>query len=189
MKRLFALIAFFACFSASAADLTGTVSFENGLYTYSYELSASDFPVTEVLVLIKSNGANFDLRPISSTSPANWVFNTYAGVNPNYENLTPAATYFGWGLNGVGETNATSGFSFTTDAAPAANPLPITYMLFAPAYQGGRPPIESFYLGSVVAPDFLAVQPPPVPEPEMYAMLLAGLCLLGYAAKRNKEAP
>lgn len=188
MRRIVAILAFLTGFSAFAAELTGTVSFENGLYTYTYELSASEYPVTEVLVLVKSNGANYDLRPSSFTSPANWVFNTYAGANPNYEDLTPAATYFGWGLFGVGETNAVSGFSFTTDTAPAANPLPITYMLFAPDYRGGRPPIESFYLGFVVAPDFLAVQPPPVPEPQMYVLLLAGLGLLGYAAKRKKEA-
>lgn len=180
MKRIFAMLAFFTLLGASAADLKGTVSFENGLYTYSYELSASEYPVEEVLVLVKSNGATFDLHPISFTSPGAWIFNTYVGVNPNHDDLFPPVTYFGWGLIGSSDTNAVSGFSFTTDAPPAANPVPITYMLFAPGYQGGRPPLDAFYLGSVVAPDFLVV-PPPVPEPRTYAMLLAGLGLVGYA--------
>ena len=188
MKRLVAILAFFTMFGTSAADLTGTVSFKDGLYTYSYELSASDYVVSEVLVMIRSNGGDFDLHPISFTSPDNWAFNTYVGVNPNYADLIPAATYFGWGLRSPGSTSAVSGFSFTTDAPPAAAPLPITYMLFAPEYQGGRPPIESFYLGSVLAPDSLAVLPPsPVPEPQMYVMLLAGIGLLGYAAKRKAK--
>ena len=182
MKRIIAILAFFTLLGASAADLKGTVSFENGLYTYSYELSASEFPVAEVLVLVKSNDASFDLHPISFTSPGAWIFNTYVGANPNSEDILPPVTYFGWGLNGPGDTNAVSGFSFTTDAPPAANPVPLTYMLFAPGYQSGHPHplLESFYLGSVVAPDFLVV-PPPVPELQTYVMLLAGLGMVGYA--------
>lgn len=182
MKRIFAILAFFTLLGASAADLKGTVSFENGLYTYSYELSASDYPVVQVLVLVKSNDAIFDLHPISFTTPRSWIFSTQIGANPNSADILPAVTYFGWELYGPGDTNAVSGFSFTTDAPPAANPVPLTYMLFAPGYQSGHPHplLENFYLGSVVVPDFL-VLPPPVPEPQTYAMLLAGLGLVGYA--------
>jgi hypothetical protein len=107
----------------------------------------------------------------------------WVGVNPNGPD---AVTYFGWDSQ-IGPTvNPVSGFSFTTSAPPAAQPVPITYMLYSPAYQGGPGVLENFYLGSVVAPDFLTPSAV-IPEPETYAMLLAGLVLVGGLARRRKQ--
>jgi len=174
--------------NVQAADLTGSVSFGNGLYTYSYELSASDTPVTEVLVLVNSTAARYSLAPLSSTTPAGWYQATFGGrsldgVSDSY------VTWWGWGNQAAG-TAAVTGFSFTTTAAPAANPVAVTYALFSPAYTGGPPQHRDFFLGSVIAPDFLLPDEPPpstVPEADTYAMLLAGLGLIGAIGRRRAK--
>jgi hypothetical protein len=182
MKLFFALLTVLASISSHAADLTGSVTFENGLYTYSYELSASDTPISQVLVLVNSTSGIYELAPVSSTSPAGWVQNTQVGIDPNG---TGDVTYFGWDSL-IGPTaNPVSGFSFTTSAAPAAHPVLITYLLFSPTYQGTPGRLENFYLGSVVAPDFL-IPRAVIPEPETYAMLLAGLGLMALVARRRQ---
>jgi hypothetical protein len=183
-KILAAIFTIVASSSAMASELTGRVTFESGLYTYSYELSASDTPVTEVLVLVNSIGGDFDIHPVAGTSPNDWQLATYVGVNPNNNGF--GATYFGWGNISNMIVGPITGFSFTTTAPPASQPVPITYMLYSPLYHGGPGILESFYLGSVVAPDFLI--PEAVPEPETYAMLLAGLGLVGFAARRKRMA-
>ena len=183
-KNLAAIVILFASLNIWAADLTGNVTFANGRYTYSYELSASDTPVSQVLVLIDSISELYDLIPLSTTSPAGWIHNTSVGVNPNGGY---GATYFGWDFLGAPGTAPVSGFSFTTYAAPAAQPVPITYMLYSPSYNGGPGNLQNFYLGSVVAPDFLTVLS--VPEPESYALLLAGLGLVGALARRKSKSP
>jgi hypothetical protein len=161
---------------ARGAELIGSVSYADGLYTYSYELIPSGFEITEVLVLVNSEVGNFDLMPVSGTSPPGWGRATYVGVDFNGQ--SDSVTYFGWG--GAGTLTALSGFSFTTSAAPAAQPAAITYALFAPTYTGGPAVAPGFYVGSVVAPDLRAV----VPEPQVYGMLFAGLALILLARKR-----
>lgn len=184
-KFLAALLVLFTCLNTLAAELTGSVSFANGLYTYTYELSATATPVTEISVLVDSVTNTHDLHPLSSTSPDGWIQVTSVGVNPN-DLFQNTATYFAWQLLGSGGTAAVSGFSFTTYAAPAANPVPLTYMLFSPGYNGGPAGLPNFFVGSVVAPDFLIAQS--VPEPETYAMLLAGLALVGALASKPRRA-
>ncbi|MDH0865856.1 hypothetical protein [Mitsuaria sp. GD03876] len=164
---------------APAATLSGSVSFNNGLYTYSYTLSASDLPVTQVLVMFNSLGfTSWDLFPVSSTSPAGCQFNLYSGPlmgqPPGSE--FKSASYWGWGCPFNG-TEALSGFSFTTTHAPAANPYPYNYNLYVPGYTGGQPPWESTQVGQVVAPDLLLV--PTIPEPAIALYFLAGLAGLG----------
>ena len=188
-KILAAIFAVVASSSAVAAELTGSVNFANGLYTYTYELSASDTPVTEVLVLVNSTAARYSLAPASSTSPAGWVQQTYGGyaLDATYNHYV---TWFGWDTQSPG-TAPVSGFSFTTAAAPATSPVPITYALFSPTYTGGPAAYPNFFLGSVVAPDFLLPDDPvpsTVPEPETYAMLLAGLGLMGLVVRCRKQA-
>ena len=43
--------------------------------------------------------------------------------------------------------------------------------------------------GTVYLDGFGAVNPPPIPEPETYAMMLAGLGAIGFAARRRKGRP
>lgn len=183
-KILVAMLAFFAVLNASAVELTGNVTFANGLYTYSYQLSESETPIHEVLVMVNSTSVQYDLKPASVTTPTGWMFHTYGGSVPN--DVNAGATYFGWDIVVPAGTAPVSGFSFTTHAPPAAQPLPLTYMLYSPTYNGGPGYLEDFYLGSVVAPDFLIAQA--VPEPESYVMLLAGLGLVGALARRSRRS-
>ena len=185
MKIIFAaILAIVASFGARAAELNGSVTFANDLYVYNYELSASDTPISQVLILVNSTSGIFELAPISSTSPAGWIQNTQVGIDPN---STGNVTYFVWESMLGPTANPVSGFSFMTNAPPASSPVPITYMLFSPTFQGGPGPLENFYLGSVVVPDFL-VPLAVIPEPQTYAMLLAGLCLIGVVARRRERA-
>lgn len=188
MKHLLAtLVVALASLTAGAADLTGSVSFANGLYTYNYELSASVTPVTEVLVLVNSTAARYSLYPLSTTDPTGWFHGTAGGrvldgTDSHY------VTWWGWFTESAGASPVT-GFSFTTTVAPAVNPSSITYALFSPEYTGGSAAYPNFFVGSVVAPDFLLPEEPPVltiPEPETYIMLLAGLGLLGAMARRKR---
>lgn len=172
-----------------AAELSGSVAYADGLYTYTYELSASDTPVTEVLVLVNSTAARYSLTPQSSTSPAGWYQATYGGfmLDATYSTYV---TWWGWGNQTATGTAPISGFSFTTAAAPAANPVSLTYALFSPNYTGGPAAYPNFFLGSVVAPDFLLAEEPPVtsiPEPATYGMMLLGLGLLGIVVKARQR--
>lgn len=184
------LAALLATAGAGAAELSGRVSYADGLYTYTYELSASDTPVIEVLVLVNSTAGRYSLVPLASTSPTGWNQATYGGfmLDGTYSQYV---TWWGWGTREASGTAPVSGFSFTTAAAPAAAPVAITYALFSPEYTGGPTAYPNFFLGSIVAPDFLLPADPPsgaIPEPATYGMMLAGLALLGVvAARRQKE--
>ncbi len=173
--------------TARATDVTSQVSFTNGLYTYSYEVSSVDMPSIEFLVMVNSIGGDFDIKPTSTTNPAGAQFNVYAGINFNN---TLGATYWGWEVP-LAPGVPVTGFSFTTPEAPAANPLPVTYAIFSPTYTGGPVNFPGFYVGSVVAPDFLIVPPTPparpIPEPSTYVMLLGGLGLIGLIAYRREK--
>lgn len=169
--------------SAPAATLSGSVSADNGRYTYSYSLSDSETPVTQVTVMINSLGfTSWDLYPTASTSPAGCQFHLYQG--PLYGQPPggefKSASFWGWDCPFNG-TAALSGFSFTTTHAPATDPYPLNYALYRPGYTGGTPPYESTELGLVVAPDLLLV--PTIPEPSSAMSLIAGLAVVaGLAA-------
>ena len=63
-----------------AATLTGSVTFSNGLYTYSYEISNAVEPVRQVLILVNSLGYDDTSLPIATTSPDGWTFYLYGGI-------------------------------------------------------------------------------------------------------------
>ncbi len=77
-------------------------------------------------------------------------------------NFSPNSTFL---YNGV-STNLAGSINFA---------IPLTSKVFSFAYGGSNP--DQFYLGGLTVT--------PVPEPDTYALLLAGLGLLGFASRRK----
>ncbi|QWF69526.1 hypothetical protein KEF85_09045 [Methylomonas paludis] len=174
---------------AQATVLTGSVSFNAGLYTYSYQLSASPTPVTEVSVLIDSTNANWNLTPVSTTNPNGWNFFTTGGLFPDgqYDHYVTYWTWQLWPTPSNSATDAVSGFSFTTPQAPATTQaFSYSYFLYSP--YSDLPNQGSFYNGNVVGPDFLGVSPPaPIPEPATPMLFAVSGIMLWQIMSRQKN--
>ncbi len=113
------------------------------------------------------------------TSPADWT----ASVWDEHS--------FGSGLvwytinNSIRPGQSLSGFSFTASFAPVKGPFILDFT------GGSRVMGDPAIPGSPLARDAGYTEPFPVtsvPEPETYALMLAGLGLLGFAARRRKMA-
>ena len=102
----------------------------------------------------------------------------YAGLfdimyqpNSAFKNSNPSATYL-ISTTGPGTISA---LAFTNEFSNSST----GHGLAARIKSGGN-------FGTVVASGFTAT--PPIPEPEVYAMMLAGLGLLGWIARRRKQS-
>jgi hypothetical protein len=149
----------------SAPILSGSVTQNGSLYTYSYTLNNTSGPGTifGLTIAVNSLGAVPSINPLSHTEPLGWGFGTAFGGR------FPMVGEMVWGFGGsqvgvpVGQT--LTGFSFTTPQPPTTSPAD-NYNLFCPGPCG---PILDGYgeIGHVVGPaDFLIPQPPPGPTPE-----------------------
>ena len=132
----------------------------------------------------------------SGTSSFNDVFNfTPASVAGSTTALLSSFTIFGSGVT----FNSASLNGVSLMATMPLNPVPALtiYGLTLGAQQftgplqllvnGNSSGSISSYTGSLYVTSGAPI-PPPVPEPETYAMLLAGLGLLGFAAHRKAKA-
>ena len=115
------------------------------------------------------------------TSPAGWT----ASVWEEHSFGSGLVWYNGYSINyGIQPGQSLSGFGFTAPFAPVKGPFMLYFaggdrVLGDPAIPGSDLALQAGY-----------TQPFPVtavPEPETYAMMLAGLCLLGVAARRRKQ--
>lgn len=170
-KTLFTFAALLASISSAQADVTYdfTAAYESG----SYAGYVDGTPLTGYITL-SSNAPGVYADPIfASSSPdfnlANFVvaFSVTDGLNTD-----TSLDYFSSEININSAQELTHGYLFSSNFYVGSN-FGYSYrrdVMFSPA---------TFTLRQATAA---------VPEPETYAMFLAGLGLLGFAAKRQKRA-
>lgn len=194
LRSLLAALALLASPLTALADasLAGSVSFANGLYTYSYVLDDPDLEVYEVFVVVNSHQAYGEtgFPPAAHNAPTGWNFGVYyggyMGDDPPQHHNAPIVLW-GWGVNQARLPGNNVVFSVSTDRAPSTALMDVTYELYAPSYTGGPPNGTNFYVGQVVAPDFRSIPlTPPVPETSSGGLMLLGLA--GWLAHRALRA-
>lgn len=121
---------------------------------------------------------------------------------PNKEsNATSSAYAYSYGLNGHYEASGVASFNGNSGEGPAAASM-MALQSFAEG-AGGNTTATLSWLGAGVAADVygqgssarasinqmsFTVVAAPVPEPETYAMFLAGLGVIGAVARRRRQA-
>ncbi|HSI44344.1 MAG TPA: PEP-CTERM sorting domain-containing protein [Methylotenera sp.] len=191
MKRLLSigfLCLFFFITNARAALLSGEVSFNDAtdLYTYTYTLDATNYDGEISIVDIWQNtNFNFDApMPIAHTEPVGWQFVLSVGSTGTKPLGSPdriSGSFWAWWRNPGIENSDIQTFSFTTERTPSTS-LEDNYALYNPLIG------EYFEQGNVVGPQLVDLAPvSPVPENETYAMMLAGLGLIGFISRRSKK--
>lgn len=189
MKRLlniglFCLSLFTGQLSA-APMLTGNVSFDDttDLYTYTYVLDTTGYDGNIVEVFIHQNLAfNFDKPyPMAHSEPENWSFVLLVGsAGPN----TFEGSHWGWWKD-PGTDNDISTFSFTTERGVNTSPEN-NYAIYNNSFP--TPPSGFVEVGRIVGPELVDIPPvSPVPENETYAMMMAGLGMLGFISRRKSR--
>ena len=139
---------------------------------------------------------------VNQSSPDSFISGGYWGLSTsnaldlrgnNTQNFTPAAgnvvyTWWGYNTQSVYQEGSTASFSITLDNVSVGNSAAAitTYWGFstptASQFTTNEYGNYTTYLTSVVSP--VAA----VPEPETYAMLLTGLGLIGFIARRRQKA-
>ena len=80
-------------------------------------------------------------------------------------------------------------FSFTTERGVNTT-QENNYFMFDPYGTSGPPAFPGIIVGRVVGPEFVTIDEVPVstvPENETYAMMMAGLGIVGFMAKRKTK--
>jgi hypothetical protein len=163
--------------------LSGSVTQNGPLYTYSYGLdnSSGPGPINELSILIDSAAINLTENPLSSTSPLDWNFHVaFSGgiANPPYNEF---GTFWQWGGTDLSVGQTLGGFSFTTTVAPTTL-TNNNYFLFCPDNCGSFTDGIVEY-GHIVAPDF-AHPTPQVPEPNSFGLTLLCSALVIISSNR-----
>lgn len=191
MKRLISigfLFLFFFLTNARAALLTGDISFNDttDLYTYTYTLNTTNYDGDISIVDIWQNtNFNFDAPfPIAHTEPEGWQFVLSVGSVGTEPIGSPdriSGSFWGWWKNPGGDDSAIQTFSFTTERTPSTS-LADNYALYNPLIG------EYVEQGNIVGPQLIDLAPvSPVPENETFAMLLAGLGLMGFIGRKKQK--
>ncbi|MES2128498.1 MAG: DVUA0089 family protein [Pseudomonadota bacterium] len=180
-----ALCALAGASQAASFNFSGQISFHNDVVQIPFTLDAD---ATDVRVWTDSflDGANFD--PITAV----WRNGAMVGQNDDDAHIAPGQTVFDSGLtfatlpaghylftiatfnNFANSHTLADGFKFDHDT-----PVPLASWC---------QPVSHCDMGhnwSVHLDGVSSATPPPVPEPASYAMLLAGLGMLGRAARRR----
>ena len=91
----------------------------------------------------------------------------------------------GWGLTNRGNFQNLQASPYLSGLEFEPNPDGVWYFEAYDGFQGSTGKADSLYALAVRSGDVLAA---PVPEPETYALMLAGLAVVGAAARRRKAA-
>lgn len=126
-------------------------------------------------------GANCGSNPPTSSSEMASLFFSTLGNKAYYD--TNGNAQAGYGLTNVGnfQNMQSYGYWFGTEYAPTM--IDAWYFYPDAGRQGHTGPTSMFYGMAVRTGDVAAV-----PEPETYAMLLAGLGLIGAVARRHRSS-
>lgn len=198
--------------SSSSAAASGTFVTGSGSVTITLEnLWSSSFSAMQSL-----SGVDFSIAGQSSINAGTPSFvsgNLVSYMNGTFTNLTdpaPGAAGFSWYSSAVGGTlrlTALSGSVGETGPDLTINPNPQLYAGNASTRNDSHNP---FFIGPVtfsltglqgVTEDSVVENvvfrfntdgantvTPPIPEPETYALMLAGLAVVGFVARRRKAA-
>lgn len=206
MKRIFGASLFFLLFfaaNARSAMLTGEVSFNDitDLYTYTYTLDTTGYTGNIAIINIQQNKwQDFSGPfPVSTTQPFGWNFELSSGFLGNnvFEdpaNIEVAGTFWGWSKNGQTQDFADiQTFSFTTERGISTSTASNYGLFETGSFTPGLPTTGYNEIGNIVGPALIAQGVPfevlsPVPENETYAMMVAGLGLIGFVARRRNKA-
>jgi len=82
----------------------------------------------------------------------------------------------------IGYKNGVQTYYFTTSLTDSYKQLTLNY------FDIDKITFKGIGVGNLVFDDMIVNQAAVVPEPETYAMLLAGLGLVGFAARRKRQA-
>jgi hypothetical protein len=180
----------FTALQARAALLTGGVSFDDvtDLYTYTYTLDTTDFTgnITEIAIHHRTEQSDFGPLPVSTTQPDGWQFALLTGSVGNGPFMSPEnifGSFWGWLKNPGNEGADIETFSFVTERAPTTSSAD-NYGLYNNDGTIGSSFIEK---GNIVGPEILTLGVSPVPENDSYALMLAGLGLMGFIIRRRSK--
>ena len=191
MKRLISIgfvFLFFFITNARAALLSGEVSFNDttDLYTYTYTLDNTSYDGRITIIDIWQNtNFNFDApMPVAHTEPEDWQFVLTVGTTGTEPIGSPdrisGSFWSWWRLPGTASSDIQT-FSFTTERTPNTS-LVDNYALYNPLVG------EYIEQGNIVGPQLVDIAPvSTVPENETYAMMLAGLGLIGFIGRRKQK--
>ena len=197
MKRLINIgllcFLFFAAHVRASPILTGDVSFDDitHLYTYTYTIDTTQIGTITELSILQNLGLNFsEPLPVSHTQPDGWNFViSVGGISEPGENHI-FGSYWAWqNFGAVGYSDDLLTFSFTTERGVNTT-QENNYFMFDPYGTSGPPAFPGIIVGRVVGPEFVTIDEVPVstvPENETYAMMMAGLGIVGFMAKRKTK--
>lgn len=200
MKKLSAALAVSALFAAgnvnaAVFDFSGNIANHNDVVQISFSLAST---ATGVNVWTDSfmNATNFD--PITAVWVQSGSNYNLVGQNDDNSSIAPGQTYYDSGLtfaslaagnylftiatfnNFANGSTLAQGFQFDNQAPVALSSW------CQPASHCGMGTYYAVHLSGVDSAVNITPNSP-VPEPETYAMLLAGLGLLGFTARRRKD--
>lgn len=197
MKKLSAALAISALCTAGTVnaanfDFSGNIAHHNDVIQIGFSLASA---ATNVTVWTNSylNGVNFD--PITAVWAQNGSGYSLVGQNDDNPSIMPGLTRYDSGLsfaslaagnylftiaaynNWANGTTLAQGFNFDAQA-----PIPLSVWTQPASHTN----MGTFYNVHLTGVD-RAVNQTAVPEPETYAMLMLGLGLLGFTARRKKN--
>lgn len=195
MKRLINIGLFCFLFLAAHARasplLTGEVSFDDitHLYTYTYTIDATqNNRITELNILQNLGFDSIEPLPVSHTQPDGWNFViSIGGISDPGDNHI-FGSYWAWQQFAPNNSDLLT-FSFTTERGVNTTEQN-NYLMFDPYGTTGPPAFPGVIVGKIVGPEFVTINEVPVstvPENDTYAMMLAGLGILGFIARRNAK--
>lgn len=170
--------------------LTGSVSFDDltDLYIYTYIIDATQNDTITELSILQNLGFHYSRPlPVSHTEPEGWNFVIAAGgISEPVEDYI-RGSFWTWQRTSEAPDLDPLTFSFTTERGVNTTELN-NYFIFDPYGTSGPPAFPGVTVGRIVGPEFVTInEVSPVPENEILTMMMTGLGMLGYMARRAKR--